>query len=67
MLGQDQRGDQEAGDDEENVDTDEAAGPAGHTGMEGQHRHDRDRPQPVDVGAVDPGWELIARAAAGAL
>ena len=45
-------GDKIAGDDEEHVDADKPAGNAGQAGVEQQDRHDRDRPQPVDVRAV---------------
>ena len=45
-------GDQIAGYDEKHVDADKPAGNAGQAGVKQQDRHDRDRPQPVDVRAV---------------
>ena len=44
----DLRDDQEAGDDEEDVDADKAAGHAGDADMVEHHREDRDGAQPVD-------------------
>src|SRR3712207_9284325 len=52
---QDDRGDEIAGDDEEHVDTDEAAAEDGETGVEQQDREDGDGPEAVDVGAVTGG------------
>jgi hypothetical protein len=49
---QDDRGDQEAGDDEENVDADEAAFDMGGKGVKPHHEQNGHRPQAVDVGAI---------------
>ena len=43
--------DQEAGQDEEDVDTDVPAGDPGHTGVEQQHEQDGDAAQSLEVGA----------------
>ena len=50
-LAHQQAGDEEAGDDEEDVDADEAAARARNAGMEQQHRPDGDGPEALDVGA----------------
>ena len=50
-LAEQQAGDQEAGDDEEDVDADVAAGEERDPGVAEQDGDDRDRPQPLDVGA----------------
>lgn len=51
-LVQDQAGDQVAGDDEEDVDPDEAAGESRGPGMEQHHRRDSQPPQAVEFGPV---------------
>ena len=50
-LADQQAGDEEAGDDEEDVDADVAAGQERHPGVREEDGDDRDRPQPLDVGA----------------
>ena len=50
-LAEQQRGDQEAGDDEEHVDADEAAAERADVGVEQHHQRDGDGPQALDVGA----------------
>src|SRR5699024_5547244 len=55
QLPDEQPGDQEPGDNQEDVHTDEPArGDGGHTTVVEQDEDDRDRPQPLDVGA-EPG------------
>ncbi len=49
LLPQEQPGDQEAGDDEEDIHADEAAAESRQTRMKSQHGQDRDRPQALDV------------------
>lgn len=49
-LAHQQAGDQVAGDDEEDVHSDEAAGQAGDGGVEGEDGEDGDRAQALDVG-----------------
>ena len=51
-LAEDQRGDQVAGDDEEDVDADEAARDLAYARMEQYHRDHRDGPEPVDIGSM---------------
>jgi hypothetical protein len=51
-LGEDQRGDEVAGDDEEDVDADVTAACERESAVVQEHRDDRDGPQAVDVGAV---------------
>ncbi len=53
-LAQQQAGDQVAGDDEEDVDPDEAAGQPGDGGVEGEHGEHGQRAQALDVG-TEPG------------
>ena len=48
-LPQEQPGDQEAGDDEEDIHADEAAAESRQTRMKSQYGQDRDRPQALDV------------------
>ena len=48
-------GDEEAGQDEEEVQHDEAAGRPGHAGVEEDDDDDRERAQAVELGAVPPG------------
>ena len=50
-LAEEQLGDQEAGDHEEDVDPDEAAGQERDAGVTGDHGQHGDRPQALDVGA----------------
>ena len=50
-LADQQAGDQEAGDDEEDVDADVAARQERHPGVAEEDGDDRDRAQPLDVGA----------------
>ena len=50
-LAEQQRGDQEAGDDEEHVDTDEPPAERADVGVEQHHQHHGDGPQALDVGA----------------
>ena len=54
-LGEQERRDQIARDDKEDVDADKAAADAGEPGVEQHHRADRDRAQPVHVGSVARG------------
>jgi len=51
-LGRDERGDEIAGDDEEDVDTHEAAGPVVEPGVEQQHDDDGQGAKPIHVRAV---------------
>src|SRR5690606_21211864 len=50
-LAHEQAGDQVPGDDEEHVDTDVPARQERHVRVVQQHQPDRDRPEPLDVGA----------------
>ena len=50
-LAHQQAGDEEAGDDEEDIDPDEAAGSQGHACVVQQDRPDGDGPEAFDVGA----------------
>ena len=48
----DQRGDEKAGNHEEHVDADEAAGKLAHVEVEQDDDGDRQRPQSIDIGAI---------------
>ena len=50
-LAQEKTGDEEAGDDVEDVDADEASGDGGEARVVEDHEDDRDRAQPLDVGS----------------
>jgi hypothetical protein len=54
-FGGDQPRDQETGNYEEDIDADKAACESGNMKVEKHDRQDRDRPQPVDIGAVGGG------------
>ena len=60
-LAQQQPGDDESGDDEEDVHPDEAAGEARQTGVVEHDQQDGDGPQPFDVRPEPP----VARCSAG--
>lgn len=53
--------DEEAGDDEEDIDTDEAASTPAGEGMKADHRQDCDGPEAIDVAAVGEMQGLVGQ------
>ena len=64
-LGDEERRDEVAGDDEEQVDPEEPPWHPVHAGVVEQHADDRQRPQPVEAGAVAPGAGTRGRLGGG--
>ncbi len=59
-FAQNDPGDQEAGNHEEDIDPDEAAGRQPGLGMVGDHQQNGERPQSVDVRAIGEAFVLVA-------
>jgi hypothetical protein len=51
-IGEDQAGDEIAGNDEEDIDADETAGHERRRGVKSDHQQDRDRPEAIDLRPV---------------